>query len=297
MVVDDFTLYNVLKLSKEARGMVSVHAENYSMITNGVAKLIAEGKTAPYYHALSRPDYVEAEAISRAIMWAEETGGKLYVVHLSTAKGLELIKAAKRRGVDVTAETCPQYLILTEENYKEPRFQGAKYVMSPPLRTKDDNAALWEGLADGSISTVASDHCPFSMEQKKMGLSDFSKIPNGAPGIETILPLLYSEGVRKKRISLERLVELCSANPAKLFGLSAKGAIEPGKDADVTLIDPKAKKTLGWKTLHTKSDNSPFEGLEVQGYPCLTMSRGKVVMKDGEFTGSKGYGKLIQRAL
>jgi len=267
------------------------------MITNGVAKLLAEGKTAPEYHEVSRPDYVEAEAISRAILWTEEAKSRLYVVHLSSKKGLELIQAAQNRGLPILAETCPQYLTLTREAYKEPNFGGAKYVMSPPLRGKADNDALWKGLADGAIVTIGSDHCPFTMDQKKMGLNDFSKIPNGAPGIETILPLLHTFGVKKGKMTWNKLVEVTAANPAKVFGLANKGALEPGKDADIVLFDPKKKFTLGAKTLHTASDISPFEGWEVTGMPVATLVRGTYVMKDGVLVGKKGYGKLQKRSL
>jgi dihydropyrimidinase len=296
MAVDDYTLFKVLKTASENGGRVSVHAENLSMITHGVEALLKAGKTEPKYHAVSRPDYVEAEAVARAIMWAEEAGAELYVVHLSTAKGLALVKAAQARGVSVIAETCPQYLALTEESYTESDFGGAKYVMSPPLRKAADQAALWAGLADGSISTVASDHCPFTMEQKRMGLGDFSKIPNGAPGTETILPILYSEGVLKDRITLGQLVALTSANPARIFGMPAKGSLEPGKDADIVIFDPKAEWSLDEGELHTKAGYSPFEGLKVKGKVVSSLVRGTFVVKDGILAGKAGYGEFLVRS-
>jgi dihydropyrimidinase len=297
MAVDDYTLFQVLKSAAEHNGMVSVHAENLSMITGAVADLLAQGKTAPEYHEASRPDYVEAEAISRAILWAEEAGSRLYVVHLSTKKGLALIRAARQKGLSILAETCPQYLTLTKEAYREPQFGGAKYVMSPPLRAKADNDALWKGLADGTVQTVASDHCPFTMDQKKLGIHDFSKIPNGAPGIETILMLLFSQGVKKGRLTLNQLVQVTSANPAKIFGLPQKGGLEPGKDADIVLFDPGKEKVLGARTLHTKSDLSPFEGWEVKGVPVTTLVRGAFVVKDGVLVGAPDHGKLQKRIL
>lgn len=297
LAVDDYTLFQVLKTTAAHKGLVSVHAENLSMITKGVEALLAQGKTAPEFHEASRPDYVEAEAVARAILWTEEAQSRLYVVHLSSKKGLDLIKAAQDRGLPILAETCPQYLTLTRESYKEPHFGGAKYVMSPPLRGKDDNQALWAALADGSVQTIGSDHCPFTMDQKKMGLNDFSKIPNGAPGIETILPLLHSFGVKKGKISWNKLVEVTAANPAKIFGLANKGALEPGKDADIVLFDPKKKFTLGAASLHTKSDISPYEGWEVTGMPVATLVRGTFVMKDGKLTGAQGHGQLQKRAL
>lgn len=296
MAVDDYTLFRVLKTASSNGGRVSVHAENLSLISGGVAALLAAGKTEPRHHAESRPDYVEAEAVARAILLAEEAGAELYVVHLSTAKGLELIKAAQRRGSRIIAETCPQYLVLTDAKYDEPDFGGAKYVMSPPLRKPADHEALWKGIADGSVSTLASDHCPFTMEQKKMGLGDFSKIPNGAPGTEVILPVLYSEGVLKKRITLERLVEVVSANPARIFGLSSKGAVEPGKDADIVIFDPSREWSLDAKELHTKAGFSPFEGLKVRGKAESLLVRGAFVVKAGRLVGSAGAGKFISRS-
>jgi dihydropyrimidinase len=296
MAVDDYTLFRVLKTASSNGGRVSVHAENLSMITGGVAALLAAGKTEPPYHARSRPDYVEAEAVARAIMWAEEAGAELYVVHLSTAKGLELVRAAQARGARIIAETCPQYLTLTDEKYDEPDFGGAKYVMSPPLRKGHDQAALWRGVRNGSVSTLASDHCPFTMEQKKMGLGDFSKIPNGAPGTEVILPVLYSEGVLKGRITLERLVEVFSANPARIFGLPSKGAIEPGKDADLSVFDPDLEWSLGAKELHSKAGYSPFEGIKVRGKVRDLLLRGSFVVKDGRLVGAAGAGKYIARS-
>jgi dihydropyrimidinase len=296
MAVDDYTLFKVLKTASGNGGRVSVHAENLSMITQGVAALLRAGKTEPLHHAASRPDYVEAEAVARAIMWAEEAGAELFVVHLSTAKGLALIKAAQARGVKVAAETCPQYLALSEERYEEPDFGGAKYVMSPPLRKAADQAALWAALADGSVSTVASDHCPFTMEQKRLGLGDFSKIPNGAPGTETILPILYSEGVLKGRITLERMAALTSANPARIFGLSAKGSLEPGKDADIVIFDPKREWALDERELHTKAGYSPFEGLKVRGKVESSLVRGAFVVKEGKLAGKAGYGEFLVRS-
>jgi dihydropyrimidinase len=217
-------------------------------------------------------------------------------VHLSTAKGLALIKAAQARGSKIIAETCPQYLTLTEESYKEPHFGGAKYVMSPPLRTAADQVALWGALADGSVSTVASDHCPFTMEQKKMGLGDFSKIPNGAPGTEVILPVLYSEGVLKGRITLERLTALMSSNPARIFGLPTKGELEPGKDADLVIFDPNKDWSLDEKNLHSKAGYSPLEGLKVRGKVESTLVRGQFVVKSGALVGTAGYGKFLVRS-
>lgn len=297
LAVDDYTLFQVLQSTALHNGMVSVHAENLSMITKGVADLLARGKTGPEYHEVSRPDYVEAEAVARAILWTQEAKSRLYVVHLSSKKGLELIREAQRKGLAILAETCPQYLTLTKEAYLEPDFGGAKYVISPPLRTRDDNAALWAGLADGSIQTIGSDHCPFTMAQKKRGLDDFSKIPNGAPGIETILMLLHDKGVRQGKLTWSQLVEVTAANPARIFGLQSKGTLEPGKDADIVLFDPNAPRRLGAATLHTRSDLSPYEGWEVTGAPVSTLVRGAFVVKNGQLVGPQTHGKLQLRTL
>jgi len=294
---DDYTLLNAIKRASRNNGMIGVHAENLNLVTRNVAELLAAGKTEPKYHEVSRPDYVEAEAVARAIMWAEVGEGKLYVVHLSTARGLDKIRQAQRQGYPIMCETCPQYLVLTKDKYNEPDFGGAKYVMSPPLRSDADRDALWKGLASGEISNVGSDHCPFSMDQKKLGIAGFDKIPNGAPGVETTLMLLHSEGVLKGRITLEKMVEVTSQNPARIFGLRQKGAIEVGKDADLVVFDPKLKRRLGYQTLHTKNDYSPYEGLEVTGVPVLTMSRGVVVCDNGKLIGSKGAGRFVERKL
>lgn len=297
LAVDDYTLFHALKKATENGGMIGVHAENLNLIVKNTEELLANGCTEPLYHEVSRPDYVEAEAVSRAIMWAAQTGSKLYVVHLSSKKGLELIRAARSRGEKVWSETCPQYLLLTKESYKEPGFGGAKYVMSPPLRSECDNEALWQGLANGDIQWIGSDHCPFTMKQKELGKDSFAKIPNGAPGVETSMMLLYSEGVLKGKITLNKLVEVMSYNPAKLFGMESKGAIETGKDADIVIFDPNAKKTLTPSTLHSLSDYTPFEGLEVTGVPVMTLSKGKIICNNGQFTGEKGWGKYLKRKL
>jgi dihydropyrimidinase len=220
-------------------------------------------------------------------------------VHLSTAEGLSRIAEMQNEGVKVYAETCPQYLLLDESLYNEPDFGGAKYVMSPPLRKEKDRVALWNGLRKGTIQLVGSDHCPFNMkDQKIMGKDDFTKIPNGAPGVETSLPLLYSEGVAKGRISINRLVEVFSTNPAKLYGLyPKKGCIAVGSDADIVIFDPEKEVTLSVDILHQNVDYTPYEGWKVKGYPITTIVRGKIVCNDGEFFGEKGYGKYLPRGV
>ncbi len=295
MVTDD-VLLEVLDVVTKNGGLVGVHAENYYIIKFLTKRLLAEGKTDPIYHAYSRPNCCEEEAVNRACIITQIVNGRLYVVHLSTAEGLERIEEFQKRGVRVYAETCPQYLLLDEELYKEPDFGGAKYVMSPPLRREKDRRALWDGIRRGTIQLIGSDHCPFFMEQKEMGKDDFTKIPNGAPGVETTLPLLFSEGVVKGRITLNRLVEVFSTNPAKLYGMyPKKGTIAIGSDADIVILDPKKEVTLSVDMLHQNVDYTPYEGWKVKGYPVVTIVRGKVVCEEGEFYGERGYGEFVPR--
>jgi dihydropyrimidinase len=274
-----------------------MHAENGGVIDVLVQKALAEGKTAPKYHALTRPARAEAEATHRAIALAEMADVPIYIVHLSAAEALEMVTEARDRGLPAYAETCPQYLFLSDDNYEEPGFAGAKYVMSPPLRPKETQDRLWRGLAFNDLQAVSTDHCPFCMkEQKEMGAGDFSKIPNGAPGIETRMSLVYDGGVRTGRISLNRFVELTSTSPAKIFGLfPRKGTIAPGSDADIVVFDPDRKTVLSAKTLHMNVDYNPYEGREVTGAAETVLSRGRVVIDRGRFVGRAGAGAFIRR--
>jgi dihydropyrimidinase len=296
LAVDDGELYAVLKTVSEAGGMVGVHAENMHLIRHFVRTLLTEGKAAAMYHEMSRPAFVEAEAVGRAIVLAAETKSNLYFFHLSTARGLTEIRKARKKGLPVYAETCPQYLLLNRNKYKEPDSIAARYVMSPPLRGEEDQSALWSGLADGSLQVVGSDHCPFRTEQKELGKASFDRIPNGGPGVETLLPLLLSEGVGKGRLALERLVEIVSTEPARLFGLyPRKGAVLAGSDADLVIIDPAKEFALSAETLHMNIDYSLYEGLVLKGYPVITVSKGKVICSEGRFFGAPGEGKFIAR--
>ena len=296
LAVDDGELYAVIKKVSEAGGMVGVHAENMHLIRRFVHTLLSEGKTAPIYHEMSRPAFVEAEAVGRAIVLAAETNSNLYFFHLSTARGLTEIRKARKKGLPVYAETCPQYLLLNRDKYKEPDSIAARYVMSPPLRGEEDQSALWSGLADGSLQVVGSDHCPFRTEQKRLGKASFDRIPNGGPGVETLLPLLLSEGVGKGRLALERLVEIVSTEPARLFGLyPRKGAVLAGSDADLVIIDPAKEFALSAETLHMNIDYSLYEGFVLKGYPVITISKGKVICSEGRFFGAPGEGKFIAR--
>jgi dihydropyrimidinase len=299
--VDDATMIKLLEETKKYGGLVQVHAENVYIIQHMNELLEAEGKLSPYYHAVSRPNIAEEEAIARAAKMVELTGSRIYIVHLSSKEGLFKVKEARDNGIDVFAETCPQYLLLDEERYNEPDFGGAKYVMSPPLRTKESNEALWGGLNSGDLQVVATDHCPFDFKGKKdmFGKDDYKKIPNGAPGIETLLMLLHSEGVVKGRISLERMVDVLSTGTARMFGLKDKGEVAVGKDADLVVFDPDQKFTITQSKLHMNIDYTPFEGMQMTGMPTAVYSRGKRVAEwNGDqmtFVGEVGRGKFIKR--
>lgn len=294
-MVDDGALFAILELVRDSGGIVGVHAENAPILEYTIEKFLKEGKTTPPWHARSRPNFVEAEAIKRVIYFTELTGSRLYIFHMSTAEGAFLVGEAKGRGTMVFAETCPQYLLLTDDRYEGD--EGLYYPTSPPLRKAADNFALWRGLSNGSVQVVATDHCSFNKEQKRMGKDVFTKIPNGLPGVETLVPLMYSEGVAKGRMSVNQMVALLSANPAKLFGLHPrKGTLTPGGDADIVLYDPAKKVTLSHETLHMNLDFSPFEGLEVTGWPKYTISRGRVIVDDGEFKGDESHGRFVPRS-
>jgi dihydropyrimidinase len=296
-MVDDATIFRALRRTGENGGIVCMHAENGGVIDELVKEAIRKGQKAPKYHALTRPTRAEGEATGRAIALAEMAGVPIYIVHLSSADALEKVKQARDMGLPAYAETCPQYLFLSYDNYEEPGFDGAKYVMSPPLREKWHQDVLWKGLAKNDLQVISTDHCPFCMkEQKELGAEDFSKIPNGAPGIETRLTLVHNGGVHQQRISLNRFVELCSTAPAKMFGLfPRKGTVAVGSDADLVVFDPKAKATLGVKTLHMRVDYNPYEGTVVQGTPSVVISGGKVVIENGRFVGTRGSGRFLKR--
>ena len=296
-MLDDASIFRALLRTRENGGTICMHAENGGVIDVLVQRALAEGKTEPKYHALTRPARAEAEATHRAIALAEIAGVPIYIVHLSAPEALEMVTAARDRGLPAYAETCPQYLFLSYDNYEEPDFAGAKYVMSPPLRPKEGQDRLWRGLAGNDLQAISTDHCPFCMkEQKELGRGDFSKIPNGAPGIETRMSLVFDGGVRTGKISLNRFVELTSTSPARIFGLfPRKGTVAPGSDADLVVFDPNRKQTLSAKTLHMKVDYNPYEGREVTGVADTVLSRGKVVVENGKFVGKAGSGSFLKR--
>ena len=304
-MVDDQSIFKALVRSAEVGGLICMHAENGGVIDVLVKKALKEKKTEPKWHALTRPPEAEGEATGRAFRLAEMAGGvPLYIVHLSASHALEQVKQFRDRGLPAYAETCPQYLFLSYENYEEPGFDGAKYVMSPPLRPKWHQDELWKGLARNDLQVVSTDHCPFCMKegfqglpkQKELGKGDFSKIPNGAPGVETRMVLLYDGGVVAGRITLNRWIEITSTTPAKVMGMfPKKGTIAVGSDADIVIWDPKATQTLSAKTHHMRVDYNPYEGRKVKGKAVTVLSRGEVVVDKDKLVAKKGRGKFIKR--
>src|SRR6202011_708717 len=294
----DGEILRAMHKAAETGAMIMMHAENGIAIDQLVARALAEGRTDPVQHGLTRPPELEAEATGRAIALAKVTGSPLYVVHLSAAEALEAITNARDTGQNVFAETCPQYLYLSLDDLARPDFDGAKYVASPPLRPAEHQASLWQGLRTNDLSVVSTDHCPFCFrEQKELGRGDFSKIPNGIPGVEHRMDLLH-QGVVAGEITLERWVETCSTTPARMFGLyPRKGVIAPGADADIVIYDPAATQTLSVSTHHMNVDYSAYEGLEITGKVVTTVSRGRVVIDDGAYQGSPGDGAFLSRGL
>jgi dihydropyrimidinase len=296
LMLDDIGCFKVMKKVGNSGGLVAVHAENNGIIENLVEENLSAGRIEAKYHAMSKPAIAEAEAITRSSRLAQSALAQLYIVHLSSRLGREAVDAARAGGARIFAETCPHYLVFTEEVYDRP--DGRNFVMSPPLKGSEDRASLWEGLLPGgSIETVGSDHCPFTSEQKNLGRRDFTKIPNGVSGTEIILPILYSEGVAKKRISIFDLVRVSSYAPAIHFGMyPQKGSIMVGSDADLVVIDPNKRVKMTADALHTKIDYSIYDHITTEGYPVLTLSRGEVVMEDGNFIGKRGRGNFIPRS-
>jgi len=293
---DDAILKDLLQI-REHNGLICVHAENHWVIQYLVNKFIAEGKVEPIYHALSRPPLVEAEATGRAIKLAQIADAPLYIVHLTCQESLQEVVRARECGSKIMAETCPQYLLLSEENYRAPNFEGAKYVISPPLRPKENQEKLWRALAGNQLQVISTDHCPFDFNgQKDRGRDSFAKIPGGVAGIEARMALIFDRGVNAGKITVNRFVELTATNPAKIFGLyPQKGSIIVGGDADLVVFDPLLTKTISKAILHENVDYTPYEGFKVTGYPTLTMSRGKIIVKDGNFVGQKGAGQFVKR--
>ena len=297
-MVDDESLFRALLRAKEIGALISVHAENGDVLNYLIKKHVAEGKKEPIWHALSHPPEAEAEATHRAIVLAGMADAPIYFVHMSAADALEEVKAGRAKGFKVYGETCPQYLLFSMEKYEEPNFEGAKYVMSPPLRPKGNSEALWKGLSSGDLQAVGTDHCPFNfVGQKDMGRDNFAAIPNGMPGIETRMPLIYHFGVNAGRFSINRFVDLVSTGPARLFGLlPRKGTIAIGADADLVIWDPNKEHKLTKENLHMNVDHSPYDHVTVKGYPVLVLQRGKVIVRDNQFVGKVGAGQFLKRS-
>ena len=295
LMIDDRQMIGLMEEVKKHGGLINVHATNGDMIDYLIAKHREEGKLSPLYHYLSQPEVTEAEASERFVDMTNYTGCPGYIVHLTCEGALNAVRNATKRNQKVFVETCIQYLILDASLYEQ-NFEGAKWVMSPPLREKKDQETLWAGLNQGLVQVVATDHCPFMWEQKLMGKDDFSKIPNGHPAIENRMELLFSEGVNKGKITLNKYVEVASTNAAKIFGMfPKKGTIAIGSDADILIFDANEKHTLSAKTHHMNVDYSGYEGWEVKGKVKTVLLRGQVVIDNNECKVQKGYGQFVKR--
>jgi dihydropyrimidinase len=302
LYVDDGTIYRAMRKAGENGTVVCMHAENGIVIDEIVKRALAEGKTEPKYHALTRPTRMEAEGVHRAISIAEVANVPVYIVHLSSSDALEQVMLARNRGVHAFAETCPQYLFLDHSYYEQDGFEGSKYVMTPALREKWNQDELWKGLKFGDLQSISTDHCPFCFkDQKTLGIDDFSKIPNGGPGVENRMSLVFNGGVNSGRISLNKFVELTSTAAAKTFGLfPKKGTIAVSSDADIVIFDPDRKETISVDnscTHHMRVDYNAYEGFEVTGFTETVLSRGKIIIKDCEYMGKKGDGQFLKRGL
>ena len=296
LMVDDGTIMTIFEETKDKKGLAGFHSENVAIIEYLVDKALREGNTGAIYHALTRPNVSEAEAISRILFLAKSLDAPIYDFHMSIKEGVNLFRQARSKGQPVYCETCTHYLILTKEKMKGP--DGINYICSPPLREREDVEALWKGIADGTVSLVASDQAAFTAEHKKLGKESFDKVPNGLPGIEFRLPLVFSEGVQKGRINVNKFVEVTSTNAAKIFGLyPKKGILYVGSDADLVILDPKLKKTITTEESTYGMDWYPYEGMKVKGYPVTTISKGKLIYEEGEFKGEAGDGEFLKRSL
>ena len=289
--VTDGVFYKVLKKAKECGALIGVHAENNEMVNTLTAQYLSEGKRSAWYHYMSRPEFVEAEADIRAIQWAKALDAPLYIVHLANKEGVKAVTQAKDEGYKIYAETCPQYLEFTCDVYK--REDGRNFVCSPPMKGEESRQALWEAIKRGDIDTIATDHCPFQSYEKDWGKDDFTKIPNGCAGIENMYPYMLS-AANEGKITYEKAVEICSENPAKIFGCRGKGSIAIGKDADIVIYDPKTEFTITNDKMHSDCDHTIWEDIKLKGYPEQTYSRGRLVYDKGEFVGESGWGKFVK---
>ena len=296
--LDDGTIFKAMQRARDNGGLIMTHAENGSVIDYLIQKFIAEGRTTPNYHPLSRPHATEAEATHRVLALAELAGVPVYIVHVSSRFAAEEIRAARARGVRAFGETCPQYLALAYEQYADNNFEGAKFVCSPPIRERANQEPLWRALGDDVLQTVATDHCPFFMKQKELGIGNFTKIPNGVPGVENRMHVVYQGGVVQRGWSMNRFVQVTSTTPAKLFGLfPRKGTLAVGSDADIVLWDPQRKYMISAATQFTRVDYNPYEGMTIDGSPSLVMARGRVIFENDKFLGWRGQGEYLRRGM
>ncbi|HOE64193.1 MAG TPA: dihydropyrimidinase [Candidatus Sumerlaeota bacterium] len=293
---DDAALFGALEATAENGSRICVHAESDKVMNVLIRRYLGQAaELGAWGHVLSRPNFIEAEAVQRAITWAGATGGRLYIVHMSTGEAAEILHQGRHSGVNVYAETCPQYLLLTDEVFKD-KERGHLYATCPQIKKKADQERLWRGLVEQDLSIVSTDTCTFNTQQKAMWKGNFSKIPYGLPGVETLLPSVYTYGVLQKRFDLNYFVSLISANPAKLMGLyPQKGTLAIGSDADIIIVDPRKTRFVDYKDLQTNCDWSPYQGMEMAGFPDITICRGKPIVREGKFIGKEGYGKFIKR--
>jgi dihydropyrimidinase len=298
LYVDDGQIFRAMQRARDIGALICMHAENGIAIDVLIEQALARGETAPKYHALTRPQIAEAEGAHRALALAEMAGAPVYIVHLSASRALEKVVEARDRGMPAFAETCPQYLFLSYDELNQPGFEGAKYVCTPALRPREMHEDLWRGLKTNDLQVVSTDHCPFCMKgQKDLGMESFAKIPNGMPGVETRMSLMWDGGVRAGHISPNRFVEITSTAPAKIFGLYPhKGTIAPGADADLLVWDPNKEVTLSHKTLHMRVDYNPYEGRKVVGAATHVLSRGDVIVENGTWHGKAGRGRFMKRS-
>jgi len=298
LMVDDETLFKTMEVAADTGALVMVHAENGDAIDVLVKRALADGHTEPHWHALTRPPETEGEATNRAIQLARVAGAPLYVVHVSCREAVEPIALAREKGWDVYGETCTQYFFVDYTFLERPNFEGAKFVYTPPPRDRANQEILWNAVRNDVLSAISTDHCAFNWDgQKTLGKDDFSKIPNGGPGIENRLQMIHHFGVRKGRISLNRMVELLATNPAKLFGLyPRKGTLAVGSDADVVVFDPERTVTISAKTHHSRVDYNLFEGTEVQGSPDVVLLRGNILVEGDTLVAKPGIGQFVKRA-
>lgn len=292
MMVDDGMLATLLLRAKELGAMINVHAENPDLIDIRTAEYLKEGKTSAWYHYMSRPEFVEAEADKRVVHWSKHLDAPVYIVHMADKEGLEACIEAKTEGHEIYVETCPQYLEFTCDVYK--REDGRNFVCSPPMKGEESKEALWKALKSGFIDTVATDHCPFQSYEKDWGKDDFTRIPNGCAGVENLYPYML-DAANSGKISFEKVVEVCATNVAKIFGCADKGSIAIGKDADIVIYDKDKDFTISVDNMHSDYDHTIWEGKKLHGYPVKTFLRGQLVYEDGEFVGKPGMGKYVKR--